>query len=329
MKWFYPSVICFCLAFFLLVPLAAVPEAAGAWESTPGALQAGTPAAKPATEIRLKRTDSDEILTLAAREYVFGAVAAEMPMTYSDEALKAQAVVCYTYALYQADKNKETDYDLTDDSSTHQAFLTRAEAMEKWGGRAEEYAKRLDSITSEIEGLYLTYNNEPILAVCHDTSCGKTQNASDVWGGEYPYLVSVESVGDLLSPSYQSQKTVSAEEFAETMGNLSAELSEDASKWVTDTPVCYDSGTVKSLTVGGKKFKGTEIRQAFGLKSAAFTVTYAEDSGFTFTVRGYGHGVGMSQTGANYMALCGSDYKEILNWYYTDVKLTDVSRETQ
>lgn len=327
MKWFYPLTVLLSLFVFLLTPLFALPEAA-AGNTPSAALPAGTDAARPAKEIRLKKSGSGEIVTLAARDYVFGAVAAEMPMTYSDEALKAQAVVCYTYALYKAERRADEDYDLTDDPATDQAYITRAEAIEKWGDQAEAYAKRLDAVAAETEGMVITYNGDPILAACHDTSCGRTQPAAEVWGGDYPYLISVESAGDLLSPSYISEKTVSAEEFAEICKTLSITAEGDAAKWVTENPEYNDSGSVKTLNICGTAVKGTDVRSAFSLRSAAFDITYSADSGFTFTVRGYGHGVGMSQTGANYMALCGSDYGEILAWYYPNTKLTAVSRET-
>ena len=274
---------------------------------------------KSDNSFRMKLTESGEIIEIPAREYVFGVVAAEMSMLSHDEALKAQAVAAYTYAVYCAAKSQE-DFEITDDPSLHQAFLTRAEAMEKWGEKAEEYAARLDSITAATQGLILTYDSAPILAAYHDTSCGRTLPASAVWGGDYPYLISVESAGDLISPSFKKVQAISEADFAEICKKYGISLSGEAQNWVS-APQLDEFGAVRSIKICESEISGADARKIFGLRSAAFDISFSGEEGFKFTTRGYGHGVGMSQTGANYMALCGSPYTEILAWYFPETKL--------
>ncbi len=311
-----------CLFVFVSVlafgPLLALPKETAA--VTPPATPVISPQVAPDRSIRLLRTATQEVLTLPAREYVFGVVAAEMSMSCHDEALKAQAVAAWTYALYCAKDTAEQDWDVSDDPAHHQAFLTRSEAMEKWGSRAEEYAQRLDNVTKSVEGQVITYNASPIMAAYHDTSWGRTVAAEELWGGDYPYLVSVESAGDLLSPSLQNKKTLTAEEFAEICKTNSINLTGEAETWLAGTEL-NQCGMVKTFKICQSSISGTDARKIFSLRSAAFDVSYSAEVGFTFTVRGNGHGVGMSQTGANYMALCGSPYTEILGWYYPGTAL--------
>jgi len=267
---------------------------------------------------------SGEIETISREDYVFGVVASEMSMGYSDEALKAQAVAAYTYAYYKRSLRLSlgdllSDYDLTTNSLLDQGYLTREEATEKWGNKAEEYAKRLDNIISLVEGYLITYEGEPILASYHSISGGKTESAKNVWGKDYAYLQPVQSVGDLLSPSYLTSVSFSTADFAKICEELDTELSEDPEGWAS-APEYSSSGTVTQCTIGTKSLTGVEIRSAFSLRSANFSLEYS-DGEFDFAVRGYGHGVGMSQYGANYMALQGSTFKEIMGWYYTDCEI--------
>ena len=168
-------------------------------------------------------------------------------------------------------------------------------------------------------GVTLTYDGKLIDACYHAISCGTTEEAETVWGADIPYLQAVASPGDRLSPSYASTVTHSSDEVRTI---LTAELpdltlSEDPATWF-GSPTLSDAGTVAQQPVGDTTLAGTRVRRLFGLRSAAFAITYA-DGTFTFAVKGYGHGVGMSQYGADYLARQGYSYAEILKYYYTDV----------
>ncbi len=268
---------------------------------------------------RIYMTDSKKISEITAEDYVTGVVLAEMPAEYEPEALKAQAVVAYTYALYKSELRKDEAYDITDSHETDQAFLSKEQAEARFGEAYGKYLEKVSSAVKEVLGQALTYNGSPILAACHSVSGGRTESAESVWGGSYPYLCPVESAGDLLSPDYLSEATFSAEELRSALSGLGIAFDGDEAKWFGGVERT-ESGYVSSVDICGTSVGGSSLRRALGLRSTAFDCSY-DDGKFVFTVRGYGHGVGMSQYGAQFMALQGSDYKEILNWYYKDCRL--------
>lgn len=263
--------------------------------------------------------ESDKLSRVGADDYIFGVLAAEMPANYSEEALKAQAVASYTYALYKKNINSSESYDITDDSQTDQAYISRQEALDRWGSSADEYEKKLDSVIDSVRGYVITYESKPILAAYHSLSAGKTESAKNIWGSDFAYLQSVESVGDLLSPEYMSTKKVGQEDFCKKLKDLGVKFSGDADSYV-DGLTSTSSGTVLTVTVCGTKVDGGDIRSAFSLPSQCFDIS-CDDDGFTFTCRGKGHGVGMSQYGANYLAKQGSSFVEILGWYYPSCEM--------
>lgn len=283
----------------------------------PGKSPAVAASAEPMPEksvemtFRFKDKDSSEISEISARDYLLGVVSAEMPAAYHIEALKAQTVAAYTFALRRKNENKKEDYDITGDSSVDQAYIDKAGREKKWGESEPQYTEKILSAVDAVLGQTVTYNGSLALTLYTAISGGKTENVKNVWGKEYPYLIAVESVGDLLSPNYLSNAVFSEEQIKEKLPQLSNIKS---SSWFS-SPVYSDSGTVLTMTFGDITLKGSDIRWALGLRSANFDVT-ADGGKFTFNVRGYGHGVGMSQYGANYMAQQGSDYREILLWYY-------------
>lgn len=270
--------------------------------------------------VKVMNASSKNITEMSLREYLIGVVAAEVNPAYHEEAIKAQVVASHTkleYTKLHKTDNLE-DADITDSASTHQGFLTEDEQREKWSDNYKTYREKLEKCVDEVINTILTYENEPINAVFHAISNGQTENASDVWGGDYPYLISVQSAGDKLSPAYKSEVTVTSEEFKKKLIDNNVDLGENPEKWVekiTNT----DTGMVKEIIIGGKNFKGTEIRTIFELKSSTFAVKY-NDGSFVFTVCGYGHGVGMSQYGANHMAQQGFNYEQILEHYYQKSK---------
>ncbi len=267
--------------------------------------------------VQVLRTHTGKVEEYPLEEYLFGVVAAEMPMSYEDEALKAQCVAAHT--LYEYKKN-QGETPISDDSATHQAFITKEVARAKWGEQAEEYQKRLEGLVSQVAGELVLYENAPALTVYHALSAGRTESAKTVWGQEIPYLTSVESVGDVLAGGYISQKSLSKTEFLQGLSLTDGVQGEQPLGEITRS----ESGTVTKAELFGKEFTGSEIRSAFSLRSANFDVEMGEER-VTFTVRGYGHGVGMSQFGANTMASQGSNYKEILAWYYKGCRVETIN----
>lgn len=229
-------------------------------------------------------------------------------------------------AAETANTPEKKEYDVTTNSQLDQGYLSRAAAIAKWGDKGEEYAKKLDKIVSAVKGCLITYENAPIFAAYHAVSAGKTESAKNMWGSEYAYLQPVESVGDLLCPSYLSEVKLSAADFKKVLTDklkISPE-GDGSANWLSE-PARSQSGTVLTYKVCGTEVTGKDMRTAFGLRSPNFDLVFA-DNQFVFTVRGYGHGVGMSQYGANYMALQGSTYLEILSWYYPDCQLAVSSK---
>ena len=261
---------------------------------------------------RVSDKQSGEVKIMTRDEYIFGVVAAEMPVSYNTEALKAQAVAAYTYASYKREANKKKEYDITTDYRVDQSYKSEEELRKQWGGNFNEYANKIRDAVQSVKGITITSNGKPILAVYHAVSPGKTVSAKDVWGEDIPYLKAVLSTGDKLAPNYISKKTVTQSdvksEFKSEKGDIES-IESDA------------SGFLKTAKIGNKKYSAGEIRSAFSLQSAFFKVE-KEKSDYAFEIYGHGHGVGMSQNGANYMAKQGYNYKEILNHYYTGCKLT-------
>ncbi len=272
--------------------------------------------------IAVFRTVGNETVDMTMFEYVCGSVAAEMPLAYHEEAIKAQAVACYTNALRL--KNSQSDAqkgDISDDSKVHQGYIDEAQRREKWGEDFEKYEQKLKEAVKAVENEALYYNGELCVAAFYAISCGKTEDAENIWGTEVPYLKSVKSEGDKLSPQYASTVSFNREDFIKYAKNLDLTES-DISDIKTAVKITEksDSGTVLSATVCDKNFTGEEVRKAFSLRSPVFTVKTTADT-VTFSVSGYGHGVGLSQYGSDYMARQGSTYKEILEHYYTDIEI--------
>lgn len=245
--------------------------------------------------------------------YIIGCVAAEMPAEYEKEALKAQAVASYTYALYMKQNNTSESADISDDPSVHQAYLSEDQLKEKWGSNFDSYIEKIRSAVKETYGEYLTYNSELIKPAYHALSAGKTNSGEDVWGNSTPYLISVNSIADKLSPSFETQFEFNEKELINLLGVKIKSVS------IGDT-VTSSSGYVKKITISQTEFTGEEIRSLLSLRSSNFTVQCEGDT-FKFICYGYGHGVGMSQYGANEMAKQGSSYKEILKHYYKGVEV--------
>ncbi len=261
------------------------------------------------TSVSVLNTLSGKVVEMSARDYITGAVAAEMPASYSTEALKAQAVTCYTYYKWLKENADNADYDISDDSKTHQGYLTDEQMREKWGDKYESYKKKIEQAVLSVLGECIMYENEPIFAAFHAISSGRTHSAEAVWGQALPYLRSVQAVGDTLSPDFDSSAEFTPEEL---IGILS--IKDTESNLIKNIDYA-DSGYVNKITLGEKSYNGSEFSSLLKLRSPAFSAEYKEGK-YVFSVKGYGHGVGMSQYSADYMARQGSTYKEILAHFY-------------
>ncbi len=322
------------LLLFVLPVLLVTPAAAGEKEETAQLLPATpTPAVTaPAvadepgedgdTRVRVL-TDSGTVEEMTMADYLWSVVAAEMPASFEPEALKAQAVTARTYTLWkmQAGEEDHPRADVCTDINCCQAFVTPEAAAANWGGDAGAYTEKIRAAVADTDGQRMTYGGELIQAVFFSSANGSTEDAVAVWGSAVPYLVGVASPEGEGVPNYHTEVTLTAGEFKEVFLGAypGADLTGTPPDWFGET-VLTASGRVESLSIGGIDVKGTRVRSLFGLRSACFTVEAAEDA-VTFRVTGYGHGVGLSQYGANELAGQGKNYEEILKWYYTGVEV--------
>ena len=296
-------------------------------------LAAGGPAAEPepaAPETAAVHHDRDVTLTIqdgdtteqmTLERYLTGVVRGEMPASFEMEALRAQAAAERSYVYYQlaaGRKDAHPDADFCTDHTCCSAYLSETAAREKWGGDFAPWNTRVEQAVSDTDGQVVLYNGRPILAVFHSSSAGRTAAAGDVWSGDLPYLVSVDSPeGEETVPNYYSTVIFTAAEAKEKLlaAHPELKLSGTPDRWF-GAAAENGSGRVETVSVGGTDIEGTELRRIFGLRSACFTVA-ADSESVTFRVTGYGHGVGMSQYGANQLAREGKTWQEILEWYYT------------
>ncbi len=257
--------------------------------------------------------------------YLLGVVRAEMPASFEEEALKAQAVAARTYILHKIAGGGSSNHpqaDACDDINCCQAYKSQEEAAGDWGGKAPEYEEKIRRAVTGTDGECILYGGAPVLAVFHSSSVGATQDVQNVWSASLPYLQSVETPeGEDTVPDYRSTASFSAGQLREKLLQAlpDAKLEGSPSNWFTNIQQ-QSSGTVTALSVGGVEVGGNRLRTILDLRSACFTISFDGDT-VTFSVTGYGHGVGMSQYGANVMAKNGMTYREILEWYYTGTEI--------
>lgn len=271
----------------------------------------------------------DRIAEMDLEEYLYGVVGAEMPASFPLEALKAQAVAARTFAVNRAENGTEKEKyhkgaDLCTDPSHCKAWISMDERIEKWEEKDREtYKKKLISAVNDTRGMIMTYGGKPITAVFYAISSGKTENSKDVWGGDLPYLKSVSSPYDKEAPGYSSTAEFSLDEFK---SRISAEFknavfSENPSEWYKNEKRS-EGGAVMSCEVGGTEIKGTKMRTIFNLRSHNYTLSLTDKA--VFSVKGYGHGVGMSQWGARFYADAGKNYRDILRIYYSGIDFENI-----
>lgn len=316
------SVILACATVILLLPVALLKNNINLQSASP---QENITQTEKATEnsntITVFRSVTQNNVEVDFFEYVCGSVAAEMPLSYEEEALKAQAVACYTNALRLKNNSEDSaTYHISDDSSVHQGYLTPDQRKEKWGENFEKYENKLKSVVKSVENQALYYEDQLCIAAFHAICSGTTESSENLWGEKVPYLVSVKSSGDNLSPQYATTVIFDKEEFLKHAEKLDLKKDVKSLKNVMKITKKSKAGTVLKVSISEQEFTGEEIRKAFSLKSSVFTVKCTEKS-VTFDVTGYGHGVGMSQYGADFMARQGSTYDEILKHYYKGVEI--------
>ena len=248
-------------------------------------------------------------------DYVVGVLAGEMPINFEVEAFKAQAVASRTYVLKKILENKNLDYDVLD-TVENQVYLDYEYLKNVWDDEYVANINKLKKIVKETEGEYLIYENNIIDALFFSTSSGYTENSEEVFSSKMPYLRSVESKWDEKSPVFIDTKTFSKKDFCNLLGvSFSNDIKINSDKTTS-------TGRNVLLTINNKQFKASEIVSILKLRSSFFNIKINEN--VTITTKGYGHGVGMSQYGAQGMALEQKNYKEILQYYYKNTKITKI-----
>ena len=312
----------------VLIPALFCAKAEGDGEPTAETQTPSTAAAADEESIAVFMAQTGVCETLSMREYAICVLAGEMPAAYDENALKAQALACVTLARYMQLHNRNNASlaggVISTDPGSYQGYMSREEMRERWGDRFDECYQKLCDAVDEVLPYALYYNGEPILAAFHAISPGRTESAEVVWGDDIPYLVSCESEGDRLSPGYASSLTVSPDELSETLGLTSDGSPED---WLGESAFT-EAGTLLHIEICGKAFTGAGLRKAFSLRSAAVTLRFDGES-FVFDVTGYGHGVGLSQYGADYYARQGMDWRQIALHYYPGAEIVRYERTAE
>lgn len=313
------------LALFILPLVVIVPFRTGLFSTESPVTESDTPFVPGdldgQTVLRVLSGDTVEEMTLGA--YLVGVVRAEMPASFESEALRAQAVAARTYTLYKIQTGgNHGNADICTDHTCCQAYIAEDKARSNWGKDADGYEGKIEAAVRDTDGETILYGGVPILAVFHSSSAGMTRAAGEVWVSDLPYLQSVSSPEERDAiPNYYSRVEVPAKEFKEKFlaAHPDANLTGPMSGWLT-AAVVDSAGSVDTVKVGGVTVKGTQLRSILGLRSACFEWEVQEEK-LVFFVTGYGHGVGMSQYGANAMAKAGEGYQAILTHYYSGVSV--------
>ena len=269
--------------------------------------------------VAVMRTKSETVEDIPLESYVAGVVSSEMSPDFEPEALKAQSLAARTYIvdhLLHQDDGQESD---VTDTTQHQVFKNDNELKKQWGSKYDENMKKVKAAVTATKGEILTYKDAPIFPAFFSTSNGYTENSEDYWDDELPYLRSVESPWDEDSPKFLDQQTFTIDQIKE---KLAVDLPNQEPLGIDVTRT--DSQRVKEIDLAGNKLSGREVREKLELQSSDFTIKQKNDH-LIFTTKGYGHGIGMSQYGANSMAKAGKTYQEIVKYYYSDVEVGTVT----
>jgi len=320
------SILLVFTAFLLIIPAIALfkqpPES-----STSDILPIETINLSDADTYKMLNTSTQSIVEISPRDYIIGAVFAQMPASFEAESLKTQAVLAHTYIIRQHAKEQTnptpnlSGADFSDDINLYQAYFSKEQAKKLYGSEYDmnyvKISKAVDLVLNEI----VTYKDEPIMPAFHSMSSGMTESAKIAWGNEIPYLQAVSSIGETKEKSFLEEKTISPDEMSArlTQGFSGLTLGDDKSSWISILEKS-PSGTVISVKIGDLTVKGSELENILSLRSCFFEITF-DGTNFKVATKGVGHGVGLSQYGANIMALEGKNYKEIVNYYYKNVDI--------
>lgn len=278
--------------------------------------------------ISLLHKKTGEVEQVNLDDYLCNVVSAEMPATFEQEALKAQAIVARTYTIYKILNKKHDNADICDDSTCCQAWISKEDRLAKWEeDQRESNWQKICNAVNDTSGKIITYKNKPIDAFFHSNSGGITEVPVNVWGGTgYPYLQSVETSGEDAYTQYSSEVVLSQEELINKLKEKYTDISIDFANSDDIKILEYTESTrVKTVKFGNHEISGVEARTLFGLKSTNFEIT-RDGNNIKFSVKGYGHGVGMSQTGADSMAKQGNSADDIIKHFYTGVEITEVNK---
>ena len=282
---------------------------------------------KDYNKIKLLHKKTGEVEEVLLDDYLCNVVSAEMPADFEIEALKAQAVVARTYTIYKIENKKHENADICDDSTCCQAWVSKENRLARWDEtKRQSNWEKIEQCVNQTKGKIVTYDNKPINAFFHANSGGKTELPVNVWGGTgLPYLQVVETAGEEGYKQYESEVELTQDELIEKLKTKYSDISIDFSNQEDLKILEYtDSGRVKTVKFGNHEISGVETRTLLGLKSTNFEISKENDK-IKFTVKGYGHGVGMSQTGADAMAKQGKKYKEIINHFYSGIEIKEVN----
>lgn len=283
--------------------------------------------------IKVYITKEDKVVEVPIEEYVKGVVSGEMPAGFEVEALKAQSVATRTYVA--AKRGRPCDIAKGGDvcDTTHcQVYIGKEERITKWEDKGQEYWDKISKAVDETKGKVLAYSKELVqYPQFFSTSSGMTENAKDVFSSDLPYLVSTESTGEEeVAPRFNGEVKLDINKFVETINAKfqDAKLTVNNLSEQINIISRSDAGGVKEIKVGEATVRGLDFRLAIGLNSTNFQYTISSEE-IIFKTKGYGHGVGMSQWGANVMAKNGSDYSSILKHYYTGIDLEELKFNEQ
>lgn len=304
-------------------PLVAVVTPQSTTETTKNNIVLSRLSLEPVLDFQIKNASTGLIDTVEMEDFVLGAVCSEMPTSFHLEALKAQAVSARTWAVYQKlwqQEHPSEDLDAADfqaDPKNWKGYVTMEQARERFAEHFEENWSLLTQAVEETRGQILCYEGQPIAAAYHAISAGKTEAAEYVWGTQLPYLQAVDSRGDELAPGYEEIRTITDSYLKIIFSAVTFEGEPAGWLEILDRS---PSNYVTEIQVGDLKMSGRDFRSALDLRSGCFTITH-DEGGFHITTRGYGHGAGLSQYGADFMARQGSTYDEILAHYYANTQL--------
>ena len=322
----------FIIAFIILLPLALIGTSKEAKEkSIQLPPQENTSLEKEESaldilngDIKVYISKEDRIETISFEEYIKGVVSSEMLVSFEMEALKAQAIAARNFSLnkikYKCTQAKGADLC---DTVHCQVYKSKETKIKEWGKNGEDNYKKISQAVDNTKGEFMYYDKKLVTAAqFFATSSGKTENSKDVFGGNHPYLKSVVSLGEEEAPKYKSTKTLKFASFINTINKAypKANLSSKNIKTALFIKSKTEGGSVNEIKIGSETIRGVDFRKLFDLNSANFTLKFDKDS-VTIDCLGYGHGVGMSQWGANAMAKNGSNYKDILSHYYSGINI--------